>query len=92
MKSLNVRCFSDEGNNAVLQLPGRKFPGILIQGDSFKNLLEMARTVKQLSASGGDALTDEVDALVEYLESTYSWFERAVLESDGISPDPAGEY
>ena len=85
MKLIEVRCYSDEGNNAVLQLPNRRSPGILIQEDSFKNLLEMARTVRNLSGVGSEALRDEAEGLVEYLEDIYAWFDLAISKSGGAA-------
>jgi len=37
-RSVEVELFADGGNNAVVRLPGRTFPGVLIQGDSLSSL------------------------------------------------------
>ncbi|MFI9762050.1 DUF6959 family protein [Streptomyces sp. NPDC051963] len=34
MERVEADLFTDGGNGAVVRLPGRKFPGVLIQGDS----------------------------------------------------------
>ncbi|GAA4998584.1 DUF6959 family protein [Streptomyces siamensis] len=34
MKRVEAELFTDGGNHAVVHLPGRKFPGVLMQGDS----------------------------------------------------------
>ncbi|MDV9170989.1 hypothetical protein R6V09_12685 [Streptomyces sp. W16] len=34
MERVDVELFTDGGNDAVVRLPGRRFPGVLIQGDS----------------------------------------------------------
>ena len=34
MKRLEVELLTDGGNDAVVRLPGRQFPGVLVQGDS----------------------------------------------------------
>ncbi|MFD5424448.1 DUF6959 family protein [Streptomyces sp. NPDC127084] len=34
MERLEAELFTDGGNNAVVRLPPRRFPGVLIQGDS----------------------------------------------------------
>lgn len=34
MERVEAELFTDGGNNAVVRLPGRRFPGVLIQGDS----------------------------------------------------------
>lgn len=37
-----VEIYSDETNRAVLRHPGRKFPGVLVQGDSLHSLCQLA--------------------------------------------------
>ncbi|MFG3167022.1 DUF6959 family protein [Streptomyces sp. NPDC048200] len=34
MERVEAELFADGGNNAVVRLPPRRFPGVLIQGDS----------------------------------------------------------
>ncbi|MET7696809.1 hypothetical protein [Streptomyces sp. NPDC005485] len=34
MERVEAELFTDGGNDAVVRLPGRRFPGVLIQGDS----------------------------------------------------------
>ncbi|MEV7000481.1 hypothetical protein AB0N62_22715 [Streptomyces sp. NPDC093982] len=34
MDHVEAELFTDGGNEAVVRLPGRRFPGVLIQGDS----------------------------------------------------------
>lgn len=40
MKELTVLLYGEQTNNAVLKLPARKYPGVLVQGDTLKNLLD----------------------------------------------------
>lgn len=42
MRTESVEIYSDETNRAVIRHPGRKFPGVLIQGDTLFTLCEMA--------------------------------------------------
>lgn len=49
MAKLEVELLTDEANNAVVRLPGRKFPGILIQGDTLRELI--ATTSEAIEAS-----------------------------------------
>lgn len=46
-----IELLSDESNCAIVQLPGRKFPGVVIQGDSLFVLYSLADELK-------DSLTD----------------------------------
>lgn len=38
MERVEAELFTDGGSNAVVRLPGRRFPGVLIQGDSLSTL------------------------------------------------------
>ncbi|MFJ2471662.1 DUF6959 family protein [Streptomyces sp. NPDC087659] len=38
MERVETEVFTDGGNNAVVRLPSRRFPGVLIQGDSLSVL------------------------------------------------------
>jgi hypothetical protein len=42
MRTESVEIYSDETNRAVMRHPGRKFPGVLIQGDTLFTLCAMA--------------------------------------------------
>jgi hypothetical protein len=42
MRTETVEIYSDETNNAVLRHPGRKFPGVLIQGDTLYAMCKLA--------------------------------------------------
>lgn len=42
MRTDSVEIYSDETNRAVIRHPGRKFPGVLIQGDTLYALCTMA--------------------------------------------------
>jgi hypothetical protein len=37
---LTAEILSHASNSGIVQMPGRKFPGIVIQGDSLSNLFE----------------------------------------------------
>lgn len=80
MNKVEVELFTGQGNNAVLRLPERKFPGLLLQGDSLKNLAEMAERVEELSASGSDELKEEASALAETLRELCFWYESATKQ------------
>ncbi|MFJ6629994.1 DUF6959 family protein [Streptomyces sp. NPDC091376] len=47
MERVEAELFTDGGNDAVVRLPGRRFPGVLIQGDSLASLRsEVAEVVE----------------------------------------------
>lgn len=51
-----VEIYSDETNRAILRHPGRKFPGILIQGD---NLYALCSAADRACAGAKDKLEAE---------------------------------
>lgn len=75
MTKIEVELFSDQGNGAILRLPERRFPGLLLQGDSLKNLAEMAERVHELSATGSDELKEEAAVLAETLRDLRFWYD-----------------
>jgi Family of unknown function (DUF6959) len=50
MQRVEVELFTDPGNNAVVRLGGRRFPGVLIQGDTLSILWQQAVTGAASSA------------------------------------------
>ena len=38
MERVEVELFTDGSNNAVVRMPGRQFPGVVVQGDSKETL------------------------------------------------------
>lgn len=77
MERIEAELFTDGGNDAVVSLPGRKFPGVLIQGDSLhilrSDLAELVETCErgdpaEARNSAGLLLAD-IDALTRYEEA-----------------------
>ncbi|MFG2501498.1 DUF6959 family protein [Streptomyces sp. NPDC048441] len=61
MERIEVELFTDGGNDAVVRLPGRRFPGVVIQGDSLHALQTDVAEVVELCAGGnlGEAVRAE---------------------------------
>ena len=67
-------------NGGVVQLPGRHFPGLVIQGDSLHILLGVLAEAKRALAEGDtaearDCIDEAIEAVagrVEFYESTLS--------------------
>ncbi|MGC4881008.1 DUF6959 family protein [Micromonospora sp. DT43] len=72
-------------NFAVVQLSGRAFPGIHLQGDTFAALLvQLADAARLLRRDSGDrAVLDELDDAVAELERFLGFYE-ATLSERGI--------
>jgi hypothetical protein len=55
MRTESVEIYSDETNRAVMRHPGRKFPGVLVQGDTLFTLCVMADEACAASGSKREA-------------------------------------
>lgn len=86
MDPANAEILDNTTNHAVVQLPGRRFPGSVIQGDSLNMLLTTARTIQQLARTAAPKnhdIHDEINFLVDQLQERHSHYE-SVLASRGI--------
>jgi predicted RNase H-like HicB family nuclease len=68
-----VEIYSDETNAAIMRHPGRRFPGVLIQGDTLASLCADVRRVvaiacPHLDSDGQFELYDLQERLAEFLE------------------------
>jgi hypothetical protein len=71
-------------NYAIVQLPGRRFPGIVFQGDSAHNILVQLSGIRTLAKKCGDKELDaEIEDICELFSSIIKTYE-AVCESHGI--------
>lgn len=52
MERVEAELFTDSGNDAVVRLQGRNFPGVLIQGDTLGILHADLAEVAELCAAG----------------------------------------
>jgi hypothetical protein len=64
---------TDSGNYAVVQLPRRKFPGVVFQGDSTRNILAQLERIQLLARKYRD---DELDAEINDLQELFSSVRR----------------
>lgn len=79
---------SEASNRAVVHMDGRKFPGLVLQGDSLLNLLLASQRIgtrlKELTDGGDDALW-AAQELSDNLLSLVLHYQN-VLEQYGIEP------
>ena len=72
-------------NGAVVQLPGRKFPGVVIQGDSLsimvRSLIEIRKAVAENKVN--EDVVIELDELIDQLYGRVALYEMT-LENNGI--------
>ena len=77
---------SSATNVAVVQLPGRHYPGSVIQGDALSHLYFLACNVEDgVAISPDEELRDNAVELRELLEARLRHFCR-VLEERGMPP------
>ena len=85
MKQVEVQVLARNGNWAVVQLPGREFPGIHIQGDTFAalrmRLADVARSLRD--APGNVDGLDELDDAVQEIAAMLAFYE-GVLSKWGL--------
>ena len=70
---------TDAQNFAIIQLPGRKFPGVVVQGDTLSELVRVLESVKD--GAQGDDRTQEV---LETLSEALQWY-KSVCRNKGIN-------
>ena len=84
MRIATVEIYSDATNAAIIRHPDRKFPGVLVQGDTLRNL---ACAASALSKSAAELLTEdeslEAQDLAEHLASLVEHY-KSVLEKHQI--------
>ena len=85
MNYAQIEVLSSAVNQAVVRLPGRSFPGVVLQGDSLWNLCSQAKVIRQLckstDAKGVFAVADAVCAELEELVAHY----ETVLQAHNIA-------
>ncbi|MFF9780195.1 DUF6959 family protein [Streptomyces sp. NPDC013978] len=81
---IEAELFTDGGNDAVVRLPGRRFPGVLVQGDSLHILRSDVAEVAEACERGDvDEARDAVGLLLANLDALLARYEAA-LSDHGI--------
>lgn len=76
-----VDLLSPPVNFAVVQLPERKYPGVVVQGDTLHSLLQQVGQMERLLAAGDlEELSDDVEDLKKRLTDAVGYFERICAE------------
>lgn len=79
MRILELEVFSERTNCPILRLPGRTFPGVLIQGDSLNIMRCLAREIARLGASASSTtISDTANELLELLNGYSSEYESVM--------------
>ena len=80
MRIENVEIYSDQSNMPVVRHPGRKFPGLLVQGDTLHALCTQTAMALSDSPDAVDELRDLHGTLLAMLEHY-----KSVLDEHQIS-------
>lgn len=84
MEKLVLEIYSQAINQGIVKMPGRRFPGIVIQGDTMSTLAGTANAIYQLAKKSLDAeLIEEASDLKDRLYGYLAHYE-SVLGEHGI--------
>lgn len=79
--ALQAELLSPPSNYAVVQLPQRNYPGVVMQGDSLHILKSQAQRMgRLLAAMDLEELADEIEYLTEQLTEVQNHYERVCAE------------
>jgi hypothetical protein len=79
-KKVEIEVFSDAINAAIIRMPGRHFPGIVVQGDTLFELYRQVKSLADLLKSIDDEnLADEAMELSDNVERLYQHY-RSVMK------------
>ncbi|MEN6407241.1 MAG: hypothetical protein ABFC77_12315 [Thermoguttaceae bacterium] len=82
---LEVDVLTDVINSPVLQFPGRRFPGVLVQGDSLKTMADLAtEIVERIAVGDSEEARSVADELRGILRSRLDVYEK-VLKLNGLA-------
>ena len=86
MEHVNVEAYSEDTNAWVIRTPGRKFPALVIQGDSFSILFSRAHGVLERARAcqcEDPQLVDDAEELCELLWGQLRHYEET-LRANGF--------
>ncbi|MFJ5707637.1 DUF6959 family protein [Streptomyces sp. NPDC093105] len=84
MKRVEAELLTDGGNDAVVRLPSRTFPGVLIQGDTLSALRNDVAELVELCAAGDLEEATYVAGLLQADLNAKLQHYTAALEAHGI--------
>jgi len=78
MERIKLEVFSQAVNCGIVKMPGRRFPGVVMQGDSLYALYINAKRILKLTKTitSDSELIEEIKFLVDNLEGYVVNYER----------------
>ena len=81
METIEIETFNGQANYAVVRLPSRKFPGVVVQGDSLSIFVaDLRRGLEQLRQGVIDEGINEVAEVLDRLEGVQRSYERVLAD------------
>ena len=81
VKTIEVEVLTEHHNYAVIRLPKRKFPGVVLQGDSLSTLVaDLGRGRDQLQRGENEDGMGWIHLVLETLEGVQHAYEVALAE------------
>lgn len=78
-----ARVHGRRGNHALVQLDGRKYPGLLVQGDSLKQVESVVDDLMELRPQGeGDEFDEALREVVEVIKALTDSYESMMREAN----------
>lgn len=81
METFEVEAFNGQANYAVIRLPSRKFPGVVVAGDSLSILVaDLRRGLERLRRGELDDGAEEIAGVLDTMETVQRAYERVLAE------------
>lgn len=83
MEKLELEIYSQAVNQGIVKMPGRRYPGIVIQGDTMSSLASTAKVIYELAKMTPNIeLTEEASDLKDRLDGYLAHYESVLGEHD----------
>jgi hypothetical protein len=84
MEKKAIEVYSEATNHAVIRMPGRRFPGSVIQGVSLSIMRNLAHSIhRRVTRVADDELTADAEELLSLLDERLMHYEK-VLAKHGM--------
>ncbi len=83
MRTALVEILSDATNMAVMRHPGRRFPGVLLQGDTLYRTLDALKRIRDASGSLPEDSTTELNDLIDEFTERLDHY-REVMRQENL--------
>lgn len=77
-----ISLYGQLGNHAVVRLPGRRHPGLIVQSDTVAGFIAQLQEAQASLRAGRPARADaEMDLLIEVLQDWYAQIEERLADA-----------